>query len=153
MTRDPNMRLALLKDAQGMADNLRYSDYLEITELHGRKKTVKTLLTESIRKSPQAYAYVVDGQVLALGGCAYNFAPPYEGGVPWFVCSDEFVQKHRRLFLTTAPALVARFLKRYSRLTNFVHAENTQSIAWLKRLGFLVQEVPGSAFYQFVKER
>ncbi|KQW36757.1 hypothetical protein ASC76_19160 [Rhizobacter sp. Root404] len=147
----PNIRPAMLKDARSMAENIRQQDVLEIVALYGYNRSCTTLLENSIRDSRDAYAYVVDGRVLALAGCAYDFKRC--GGVPWLICSDEFVDEHAKIILKFAPLMVARWLKRYGHLENIVHADNTVAQRWLKHLGFDIQVQYGATSYRFVKDQ
>lgn len=137
----------MLKDAKALSKTLRYADYCEIVSRYGYKKAVHTLLAESIRMSRFAFAYEVDGEVKALFGCGYDFRRG--GGVPWFVCTEGFVDNHKVEFMRTAKRYIAKWLKQYRYLENEVSKDNDVSIAWLKHVGFTVEETPGKSFYVF----
>lgn len=57
--------------------------------------------------------------------------------VPWSM-STTLVDRHAREFLALSLEGIAEIKERYDRLVNFVDAEYTKSIRWLKRLGFTV---------------
>lgn len=59
--------------------------------------------------------------------------------VPWLLASDK-IEKQWIAFLRTSKLLLPRLLQTYGRLRNYIDARNTKSIAWLKYLGFDMEE-------------
>lgn len=122
-------------DAESLTPRLRAADALE-AHLAG------ATLAGSMALAAEVWAAEEDGKVIALAGLAL-----IEGtdiGLPWMVGSDE-LSKHPVSLVREGLAFVARWERRCSVLTNFVHAENTASIEWLQRLGFTM----GQRFPQF----
>jgi hypothetical protein len=59
-----------------------------------------------------------------------------------------------RILVRKTPEYIAQMLKAFPHLVNFVHAENTTSVRWLRRLGFTVHEAQafgalGEPFHPF----
>lgn len=78
-------------------------------------------------------------------------------GVPWMLGTEDAL-KYKRNFLIQAPAVIDEMLSVCPRLVNYVHAQNTVSINWLKRIGFTVDHpephgVAGELFHKFHLER
>jgi hypothetical protein len=78
-------------------------------------------------------------------------------GVPWML-GTEGALKYKREFLIQVPAVINEMLTVCPRLFNYVHAKNSVSIQWLKRIGFTLGDpVPhgceGELFHKFHLER
>lgn len=78
-------------------------------------------------------------------------------GVVWMLATDDLV-RHRVALSRTTEGVIDEMLHVCPRLCNMVHDKNKVSIAWLKRLGFTLDDpVPhgpeGEMFHRFHLER
>lgn len=74
-------------------------------------------------------------------------------GYPWLLGTDDVV-KCRRYLMVKTPLVIDEMLNMYSKLINYVHVNNTVSIEWLKRMGFIFNEpapygIDGELFHKF----
>jgi hypothetical protein len=139
------IRPATLEDAFNLAPRLRHADRVEL-EAQGHM-FMDVILAESIAMSAECMAFELEGQVHAVFGVAS--AGKY--GVPWMLGSDQLFN-HRKALLTLPRDYVPRWLKQYGFLMNMVHADNHQSIRWLRRIGFTIEapvQEPGGVFHPF----
>lgn len=140
------IRLATLEDAFDLAPRLREADRREL-EAQGLVD-FDVVLAESLAMSDEPLAFEVDGEVLALFGCA-----PGQGyGIPWLLGSESLFE-HPRVLLSLPFDYIPVWLAKYGLLQNMVHGENLRSIRWLRRLGFSIGApftLPGgSQFHPF----
>jgi hypothetical protein len=98
--------------------------------------TVAPLL-RSLAVSEEAWVAVGEsGEVFGIYGVAN-----VEGmGSPWMVATPE-VYRYSKELVRDGREWIKTILPRYPMLFNFVHAENTKSIAWLRKLGFTIGEL------------
>ena len=120
-----------------IADNLKPADREEGYAAVGHRRyfdmmRLSTLGSESTRVAVSAY-----GEPVAVIGVR-TLSLLYNTGVPWMVTVD-CTRKHKRALMSLGRAYTAAMLERYSTLTNFVDARNTDSVAWLQRLGFTIE--------------
>lgn len=93
-----------------------------------------------------------DGSVVGMFGVADCGAY----GSPWLLGADKLIDT-RKEFIPQAMEWVERANDDYPLLLNYVHAENSVSIRWLKSLGFKFTQyikehgVGKEPFYQFVR--
>lgn len=136
-------REATVADAKSIHLSLREADRRELRAASG--EDVLGTLIESVKMSQHSLCVTKkDGTVLLLGGCGASPNPDW--GIPWMVCTDE-AERYAVRLVRDAKAHVAEWASNYSRLFNYVHAENHKSIEWLRRLGFTV-EPSATAFGQ-----
>lgn len=124
------LRPANIEDVFSLAPRLRSADRVELAAQG--YADVEIALGESIVLSEEAWAFDHGGQVHAVGGVVAA-----ECGVPWMLGSDELFN-HRKALMTVPLNYVSRWLERFGLLMNMVHAENHQSIRWLRRIGFTI---------------
>lgn len=145
-------REAKLADVVSVVERLRAEDRFEVEASSG--KDARTAVLLSLEHSKRTTVATVNGRpecIFGLGELTHKI------GVPWMLGTDE-VPRHARALLIDAKRTVAKMHEAYPYLTNFVHAENTHSILWLKRLGFeFLPAAPHGAhqqlFLQFVRQR
>lgn len=141
------------EDCVELAGRLRLQDQAELTA-SGHTDFVR-VLRYSVSSSSLCAAAEVDGRVHALFG-----ASPLSliGGIgaPWFLGSDA-VLTHRRVLQRLAPGYISEMLQAFPHLINRVHADNTVSVRWLRRLGFTVHpprvNAYGYLFHDFEMKR
>ena len=98
---------------------------------------LEAVLREEVAISALCWAVHIDGEPAALFGVAPLTGLLGETGVPWLL-GTPLVTRHRRAFIRTSAAYIARMHAAFSHLLNFVHAENTQAVRWLRHAGFTV---------------
>ncbi len=136
-----------------VANRLRVGDKQEVWLSSG--KSPKRCAFESFTHSKHTWVITVNGHPECLFGVGESHKP--DVGVVWMLGTDE-VPKHRKALLREARAWVEQMLDIYPTLYNLVHADNTVSIAWLKRLGFTLM-LPmahgpfGATFIPFFRTR
>jgi hypothetical protein len=117
-----------------IADNMRDEDVREIWASHHERphEAMEHLIHE------EAYVWLVDGKPLCLFGVK-TLDLLTNTGSPWMLGSKELTQFPMR-FLRGSLPVVKSWMKAYDTLYNYVHAENTLSIKWLRWLGFHLDE-------------
>ena len=90
----------------------------------------------STRRDVWSETYLIDGEVAAMVGLAANSILGGWGS-PWLVTGRP-VDRHAKLFLRETRAGVERMKAAFPRLSNYVHAEYTQTVRWLRWLGFSI---------------
>lgn len=137
-------------DAALLAANLRASDLAEI-HAYGREDPLPGL-QRSADNSVLCWSGFVDGELAAIIGVA-----PLSvlGGIgsPWMM-GTPLLDQHSRVLVRRTPEYIARMLRAFPHLVNFVHAKNTTSVRWLRRLGFTLHEAApygerGEPFHRF----
>lgn len=123
-------------DADDIAElgmNLRDQDMAELTA--AGHADYAAAIVESVRRSTRAFTFSVEGRVACIAGVAPlgTFLSP--SGAPWMLGTD-LVREHARELMFFGKTTVSLFLDDYRHLYNMVHAENSASIRWLRRLGF-----------------
>lgn len=137
-------------DAALLIANLRASDLAEC-EAYGRPD-IAAGIEASVRRSLLCWTGLVDGELAAILGVApVNVLGGM--GSPWML-GTPVLDRHQRVLVRSTPEYIARMLKAFPHLVNFVHARNTTSVRWLRRLGFTLHEaVPfgplGEPFHPF----
>jgi len=141
-------RDASQEDAIALAPHLRAADRLEVMLAAG---DVEAALLASVAAPGVSLAAVNErGEVIAL----FGMSDGPNMGIPWMLASDE-VDRHPRHLVAGCRRWVLEMLPHYQLLLNYVHAENTTAIAWLRHIGFtigaLVEDfgVAKAPFYQF----
>lgn len=118
---------------------------------------VRQALEQSVRLSRWTRVALIEGVPAAVFGCAEHGSMLTPTGVPWLLGTDA-VTRHGRVLQREARRYIAAMLQEYPRLFNAVHAENTVSVRWLRRLGFTLHPaVPapphGAPFHVFEMTR
>lgn len=140
-------------DISYIATHMRAADVAEcravgFTDMH-------QVLRDEVELSVLCWTCHLDGVPAALLGVTPLTGLLGETGVPWLLGTDEVV-RNRRAFIRTSAAYIERMHAAFSHLLNFVHAENTQAVRWLKHAGFTVHPaqpfgVRGAPFHCFEK--
>lgn len=144
------IRLTRTEDAELLIANLREADLAECLA-YGNPSVAKDI-RNSVARSMLCWSGFIDGELAAiLGVTPVNVMGGT--GSPWML-GTPVLDRHSRVLVRTVPVYIARMLKAFPHLVNFVHAENTTSVRWLHRLGFTLHEaVPygksGAPFHPF----
>lgn len=137
-------------DARWLFANLRASDLAEC-QAYG-PHDIEAGIAASARRSVLCWSGLIDGELAAILGVA-----PVDMlagiGSPWML-GTPVLDRHQRVLVRKAPEYIASMLKAFPHLVNFVHAKNTTSVRWLRRLGFTLHAaVPfgplGEPFHPF----
>ena len=129
---DVQIRPSQPGDADTLFESLRPADLAEC--LAYGDADVLGGIRDSLRRSMLCWTAEIDGELAAVLGVApINFI----GGVgaPWML-GTLVLDAHARILVRETPDYIARMLRAFPHLINFVHAENATSIRWLRRLGF-----------------
>ena len=123
-------------DAARLFADLRPSDLAEC-QAYGQAD-IGAGIEASVRRSVLCWTALVDGEVAAILGVApLNILTGM--GSPWML-GTPLVDRYQRVLVRKTPEYIARMLKAFPHLVNFVHARNTTSVRWLRRLGFTLHE-------------
>jgi hypothetical protein len=138
-----------------VAAHLRAQDLAELAAAGWADPHVA--LRQSVQRSRWTRVALIDEVPAAVFGCGEFGSMLAPDGVPWLL-GTEAVSRHGRVLQRYARAYIAAMLAEYPRLINAVHAENTVSLRWLRRLGFRVHApvaVPphGALFHTFEMTR
>lgn len=144
------IRPTLPADTETLITNLRDADFAEC--LAYGHPSVGDDIRRSVARSMFCWSGFIGGELAAILGVT-----PLDtlGGVgsPWML-GTPVLDKHSRILVQATPDYIARMLKAFPHLVNFVHAENKTSVRWLRRLGFTLHDaVPygklGAPFHPF----
>lgn len=136
-------------DAEILFANLRASDR---TECEAYGVDILEMIRSSIARSTLCWTGFAEGKLGAvLGVTPLGNTPGI--GVPWML-GTPVLDANQRVLVRLTPHYIGRMLAAYPHLTNFVHAKNTTSVQWLRRLGFTLHEAEpfgpyGEPFHRF----
>ncbi len=124
------LRKASLKDFKYVVDNMRIMDKIEAkyqTGLEPELALSYTFLGSQINMT------IADDNDLPIGLCGV-----IQDGCIWMVATDKLFEnkKYRIQLIRQGKIWVDNLLESYKILYNYVYAENTSAIKWLKALGF-----------------
>ena len=137
-------------DVEILAANLREQDLAE-TRAYGHAEPLPGL-RRSVAHSMLCWSGFVNGELACILGAA-----PLSvlGGIgsPWMM-GTSVLDAHSRVLVRETPGYISKMLKAFPHLVNHVHAENTTSVRWLKRLGFTLHPAEpfgalGEPFHKF----
>lgn len=137
-------------DAARLFANLRTSDLAEC-RAYGHPD-IAASIASCVDRSVLCWTGLVDGELAAIIGVApVNMLTGV--GSPWML-GTPVLDRHQRVLVRMTPEYISRMLKAFPHLVNYVHAKNTTSVRWLRRLGFTLHEaVPygplGEPFHPF----
>lgn len=129
---------------------MRQADRQEVEASSGKDHA--RVLRESVAMSEMCWTGLIDGQVACIFGCgSTSLIDPV--GIPWLLGSD-LITLHAKPFLRRSRPYVREMQGRWVWLENWVDARNDKSIAWLKWLGFAMDEAKpygaaGLPFHRF----
>lgn len=150
MAADVLIRPTQPDDVTTLIANLRASDLAEC-QAYGRPD-IAAGIRSSATRSLLCWSGFVDGELAAIMGVApINMLNGL--GSPWML-GTPVLDRNSRILVRATPVYIGRMLTAFPHLVNFVHAKNTTSVRWLRRLGFtLYDAVPhgplGEPFHPF----
>lgn len=111
---------------------------------------VDAMLREAVPTCTWADEARWNGEPIAIYGVRQL---QYGVGVPWMLSTSRLTAASARAVAKQARREVARMQQEFSGLVNLVHAQNSRAIAFVKWLGFDVDELnpkgPAGQFYAF----
>ena len=123
-------------DAARLFANLRASDLTEC-RAYGHLD-IAASIASCVDRSVLCWTGLVDGELAAIIGVApVNMLTGV--GSPWML-GTPVLDRHQRVLVRMTPEYISRMLKVFPHLVNYVHAKNTTSVRWLRRLGFTLHE-------------
>lgn len=127
---------------------------IDMVECKAMGCTPKNALRTGLIGSTLVWTVMIDGRPEAMMG-ATPISMTDGTGRPWMLMTD-VAQTHRKALLRLGRIYTAAMHTHYEALTNWVHADNAQSIRWLSRLGYAVGAVDvirGEPMRRFYKAR
>lgn len=133
-----------------LAANLRESDADELRAC-GIANPFEAI-DSSVKRSLLCWAGTVDGELCCLMGVTTLDLLAGHGS-PWMLGTPA-LNRHSRILVRLTPDYISRMLRVFPLLTNHVHAKNTTSVRWLRRVGFTLDEPApfgpfGEMFHRF----
>lgn len=125
-----------LSHCDDLATNLREIDRRELYMLSRLEPMPALKLT--LAMAVAAWTAIEDGHVICMFGIGRR-SQLSEVGVPWLVGTDR-IYPHQRRFARQSRDYYARFERAFPKMENYVLAENTVTVRWLKWLGFDMDE-------------
>ena len=117
-----------------LAENMCKGDRDEVFATSG--KNPKEALVLSIMSSDQLLCYFDNDELLGIGGVGLE---SNGNGIPWLLSTEylySWKRKNLRSFLKSTKSWIEHMGEMYPFLHNYVDTRNTESINWLKHLGF-----------------
>lgn len=140
------------RDVLHVARNMRAADALEVFVMSGCSPAAG--LINSIEMTDRPYLALADGEPAAFMGVVSRTLG--NTGTPWLLGTD-LIGAHKKTFMRMARRFVAHALTQHRTLSNYVHADHTQSVLFLKALGFEMGPVlwtpAGHPVHNFKMER
>jgi hypothetical protein len=137
-------------DAHELAQRLRASDAHEV-RAYGHLDPVHAC-ERSVGQSLLCWTAFINGELAAILGCA-PVSVVSGIGSPWML-GTPVLDAHSRVLVRSTPGYIAKMLKAFPHLVNYVHADNLTSQRWLQRLGFAMYAATpfgalGEPFHRF----
>lgn len=145
------IRAVRLGDVEALVAKMRHADAEELRALGLDNAACE--IQASVSRSLLARTGTADGEV----GCIFGVTPAQltfdPWGMPWMLGTD-LVTKHQRVLMRQCRPYIQDMLRLYPHLFNYVHANNSAAIRWLKCVGFSLQPPApygpkGALFHRF----
>jgi hypothetical protein len=130
------IRLTRPGDAELLAANMRESDAAELRAV-GHEDLLHVVRSSVARSLLCWSAFADDELCCVIGASPLNMLTGL--GSPWMLGTPE-LDRHSRVLVRRTPEYIGRMLNAFPHLVNFVHAKNTTSVRWLRRLGFTLHD-------------
>ena len=123
-------------------------------ECEAMGSSAKDALRVGLVGSTLVWTVMIDGRPEAMMG-ATPISMVEGTGRPWMLMTD-VAARNRKALMRLGRIYTEAMHQHYEALTNWVHADNAQSIRWLSRLGYAVGAVDvigGEAMRRFYRQR
>jgi len=125
-----HIRPATLDDIEPVASAMRIRDVQEVFAATGQRP--HDALFDALVDPTFAYAIADETGTFCLFGVSHYFD---QIGSPWLLATDRLM-KHKRILLTHAPRYISEMQQHHPILLNYVDARHSDSIRWLRHMGF-----------------
>jgi hypothetical protein len=125
------IREACEADIAAILADIREAD---VTEMAALGITPEIAMADGLKRSDWAMTGLLDGVPVCMFGVAPRSIILGEG-VPWMLAANGLERAQVKFLKTCRPA-VNLMRASYPKLMNFVHADNSVTIKWLRWLGF-----------------
>ena len=129
------IRKPTARDIRLLVQNMRQSDMDELKAYFNND--YEYIVKTSVKYSKDAWAVVVNGKLLFICGVGL-VSLIGRVGCPWLLGTNDIAQYPKEFYKQTK-TILAEVLQDYDKLQNHVYFKNTQSMQFLKRLGFDVK--------------
>lgn len=130
------IRPSTKEDIYAIASHVRPADTDELYASAGSTPTEAMIF--GLEQGEETYTGLIDDVPVCMWGVALESLIG-NVGMPWMVATT-MADKHAMTFLRHCREDVTGVLSKYKKLFNYVDARNTKAIAWLKWLGFAIEE-------------
>lgn len=132
------MRVPTEADIAYVSEHMRRSDILEINAIS--ELSPFEALRQSIKVSDRAFSFVacIDDEPVCIGGCSPSGLLS-DIGIIWLLGTDKLTC-YAKLLTCDCRRGIDIMLDRWPVLTNMIDLRSTQTIRWLKLLGFEFKE-------------
>lgn len=127
---------ARVTHADYLADHLREIDRREVLAVS--HYDLRGSIAESIIQSDRAFVGLLGGEPIGVYGVVKT-SLLMRTGRPWLLATPRILECRKSVWAESL-RFVQWMLDEYLHLSNYVSAENRDSIRWLKRLGFAIHE-------------
>ena len=147
--------LATVEHLHYIAEHMREADRIEVEASHGHTP-LGALLSGFECSQDVVTAFGSSGRPLFVFGVNTGTVLS-NSGVIWALGCDELLD-YKYNFIMDFPLILKLLLDKYKKLENYVHVKNVVSVAWLKKVGFIMDEPvlfthSGEYFMHFHMER
>lgn len=152
MRPEPIVRPVRAEDAAALAARLREEQAFKV--LAARGMSLEDVVRDSVDRSIEAWVWEVDGSPAAMWGFVKKSIVGSHGVIGWMFTTPTVIAQPRT-FWRGSQRFVAGALERFGRIDGHCDARFLQSVQWLKRLGFILDEPEdflGVPFRHFYKE-
>lgn len=145
-------RASTVNDCEQLAPIMREADAREVMASGGW--TPLGALLASLVNAEEANTIIHEDRVIGMFGVGSS--EDSDTGIPWLLASEE-INEISFQFLRESRHWIRRVQDKYPLLCNYVAAENTVAVQWLRFLGFkFIREIEnfmdgGLTFYEFVR--
>lgn len=141
-------------DAAELFANLRACDLAECQACGNTN--VRQAIEDSVSRSWLCWTGRVNGELAAILGVS-PLGLLGGMGCPWML-GTPVLDRNSRVLVRNTHQYIGRMLQVFPHLVNFVYAENTTSVRWLRRLGFTLHPAQpygplGASFHRFERHK
>lgn len=138
MTTKYEIRATEYKDLVALFQNLREQDHAELVATYGEEGLFGAVVNVWRTSYDHAHTGLANGEVLCVFGIKI---PSLIGGrpQPWMLTTN-LVLRNPKTFIKRSKRIIDYWSVTYPGMTNYVHAENSVAIRWLRRMGFELHE-------------
>lgn len=132
------MRYPTDDDMAYVSEHMRRSDILEIEAISGLSPL--EAVRQSVMASDRAYCFTacIDGEPVCIGGCS-PLGLLSDIGIIWLLGTEQLT-RYAKLLTRDCRRGIDAMLDKWPILTNIIDVRSTQTIRWLRLVGFEFKE-------------